>query len=274
MKRNPNLVRSPQRARRRRLFWVRFSIVLFFLLAIIFSLAILSGHERVKIQTVSVSGNSLVSTPAILATVNRDLAGRYSYLFSRSNSLIFPRLAIKQDLLTEFKTIASLDIDWVNWQTLKIQIKEREPHSIWCGEDIAIVSTDCYFVDNTGYIFSHSALETSNLFVRDYGRLATSTDIISNNFLTSERYIKIFSIIKILENNGIKVGKLYFDGVDIKLTLDTGIVFILNERVNLETAISNLFLTINKKEVVLDKNIINYIDLRLDGKVIVGKVLK
>ena len=82
--RNPNLGPSHVRARKRRLFWIRFYIVSFFVFVIIFGLAIFSGNERVKIQTIIVSGNAAVSSDAVLAIANRDMAGRYWYLFSLS----------------------------------------------------------------------------------------------------------------------------------------------------------------------------------------------
>ena len=71
--RNLNLGSSPARLKKRRLFFVRFYIILFLLLIIILTLAILSGHEKVKINNIIISGNAAVSTEKILEIVNLDL---------------------------------------------------------------------------------------------------------------------------------------------------------------------------------------------------------
>lgn len=261
------------RARRRRLFLVRFYIVLFLFISLVITLAILSGHEKVRIQTITISGNASVSTEEILTIVNRDLTGRYFYLFAKNNSLIFPRYRIRNDLLAEIKTIKDLDISWNNWQKITINIIERKPHSVWCGEDIKAISQECFLVDKEGYIYSLAPVFSGSLFIKEYGDISTSTSPISQTFLSKNTYTQIFSLIDQLADKNLKVTKFYFDNFDYHFILENGPEIIFNTKTDFDSVFDNLFVALETKNLDLEKevSIINYIDLRFDNKIVVGK---
>ena len=273
--RNSNLSLSHAHAKKRRLFLIRFYIILFFVFVIVFGLAIFSGNERVKIQTIIVSGNAAVSSDSVLAIANRDMVGRYGYLFSRANSLIFPRLQIKADLLKEIKTIDDLDISWDNWQQISIVITEKKPHSVWCGNDISVVTDTCYFVDKTGYVYSEAPSFSGNIFIKDYGNIFSSTGVIGEYFLPKQTYIQIFNLIDSLEKNGLRVVSISFDGSDFRFVLDIGPTIIFNNKNGngFDLPFQNLFSAIQTKNLDLDANAgsISYIDLRFDNKIVIGK---
>jgi cell division septal protein FtsQ len=270
--RNPNLGPSHMHARKRRLFLIRFYIILFFVFVIVFGLAIFSGNEKVKIQTVIVSGNAAVSSDTVLAIANRDMAGRYWYLFSRSNSLIFPRFQIKKDLLREIKTISDVSISWDNWQQISIFITERRPHSVWCGNDMRI-SESCFFVDKYGYIYSEAPTFSGSIFIKDYGNVSTSTSAVGQYFLSRQTYSKVFNLIDNLDKNNIKVVAVSFDGTDFRFVLESGPTIVFTNKDNFDPTFQNFFTAIETKNLDLDAeaDIISYIDLRFDNKIVVGK---
>ena len=277
--RNSNLGLSRMRARRRRLFFIRASIILFFILIIVFGLAILSGNEKVKVQTVLVSGNAAVSTEDILNIVRRDMAGRYWHLFSRSNSILFPRLKVKADILNEITVIRDLDISWENWQTLSIIIEERKPHSVWCGQDIKTPESNCYFVDKYGYIYDQAPSFSGSVYIKNYGSvILTSNDVsqtsyIGNYYLPTDTYIQIFGLIQILGDNGLKIVSVFYDGFDCRFILEVGPEIIINSKEGFELPLKNLLTAIKTKNLDLEKDAatINYIDLRFDNKIVIGK---
>lgn len=270
--RNPNLGSSQAKAKRRRLFLVRFYIVLFFVLVIVFGLAILSGHEKIKIQNITVVGNAAVSTDDILNTVNRDLGGRYGYLFAKSNYLIFPRFQICKDLLSEFKIIKDVDASWDTWQNILITVEERKPQSTWCGNDVKVLEPECYFADKEGYVFSQAPTFSGNMYVRYYGNLF-DTNPVGQYFLPKETYQQINNLIQVLDQKGFRIVHVYFDGFDYKFTLDIGPVIIFNDNNGFNSSFENLLSAIetNNLDLIKDANIINYIDLRFDNKVVIGK---
>ena len=271
--RNPNLSLSHAHSKKRRLFLIRLYIILFFVFVIVFGLAIFSGNERVKIQTIIVSGNAAVSSDDVLVIADRDMAGRYWYLFSRDNSLIFPRFQIKADLLKEIKTINDLDISWDNWRQISISITEKKPHSVWCGNDITVANPGCYFVDKNGYIYSEAPTFSGNIFIKDYGNISTSTGAVGQHFLSKQTYAQIFSLVSILDKNDLKVTAISFDGTDFRFTLETGPTIVFNDENNFDSSFQNLFSAIKTKnlDLVRDAGIISYIDLRFDNKIVVGK---
>jgi len=270
--RNPNLSLSHAHARKRRLFLIRLYIILFFVFVIVFGLAIFSGNEKVKIQTIIVSGNAAVSSDTVLAIAKRDMAGRYWYLFSRANSLIFPRFQIKKDLLKEIKTISDVSISWNNWQQISITITERRPHSVWCGNDMRI-SESCFFVDKYGYIYSEAPTFSGSIFIKDYGNISTSTGAVGQYFLSRQTYSKIFNLVDSLDKNNIKVVAVSFDGTDFRLILESGPAIVFTNKDNFDSAFQNLFTAVENKslDLVDGAGNISYIDLRFDNKIVIGK---
>ena len=178
------------------------------------------------------------------------------------------------------KTIKDVDVSWKNWQTISINITERKPHSVWCGNDIKIVDTTCYFVDKEGYIYSQAPIFSGTMFTKSYGPLIYNqipnldkTQVIGNYFLPSETYVQIFNLIQMLDQNNRKVISLSCDGADYKFILEQGPVIIFNNKNNFLLSFQNLFSAISTKNLDLDKDAgkINYIDLRFDNKIVVGK---
>ncbi len=271
--RNPNLGPSQIRVRRRRLFLIRFLIILFFVLVIIFTLAIFSGHEKIKVKEINVYGNAAVSADDILAIVNRDLTGRYFYLFARNDFLIFPRFQIQTDILNEIKAVKEVDVSWNSWQKISITVMERRPDSVWCGPDIKVVDPQCYFVDNEGYIYSLAPVFSGSMFIKGYGNISTSTSPIGQQFLTKPVYAKLLTLAGILDQNNMKVVAMSYDGHDYRFILEQGIEIIFNDKTDFDASFDNLLRAVQTNNLDLNKDVqkIKYIDLRFADKIVVGK---
>ena len=252
---------------------MRFLIVLFFVLVIIFSLAIFSGNDKVTVQTIIVSGNATVSATDVLAVANRDMSGRYWHLFARNNSLIFPRSEIERDLLAELKTIKDVDISWNGWQKININVSERKPHSVWCGNDPQAVDSDCYFSDDSGYLYVEAPIFSGSMFVKDYGNIATSGSPVGRQFLPALIYVQAFTLIQSLELKNLKVVSVYFDGSNYFFTLESGTEIIFNDKSGFNQPSQNLFSALDTGNLDLASSTdkIKYIDLRFDNKIVVGK---
>lgn len=271
--RNLNLGPSHIKAKRRRLFYIRCSIILFLLFFLIFTIAIISGHDKIIIKEINVSGNAAVSTDSILAVVNKSLTGRYYYLFAKNNFLIFPRFKIKEDLFREIKTLKEINISWQDWQKISIDIIERKPHTTWCGIAPEIAIEPCYFIDKTGYLYSTAPNFSGNLFIRNYGQISTSTGPVGQYFLYPNQYALIYNLIDILNENNLKVSAVYLDGQVFNFYLENGPKIIFNTTSNLNLVFGNLFSALESGEVNLidGGKTIKYIDLRFPDKVIIGK---
>jgi hypothetical protein len=271
VERNPNLGHSQMRAKKHRLFLIRASIVLFFLAIIIFGLAIFSGSEKIKIQTILVSGNASVPTADILQITNQVLSGRYGYLFARNNFLLFPRFELKKALLTNFKILKEINISWEKWQVISIAVIERKPHSVWCGQEALVEKSDCYFVDKDGFIYSPAPLFSGSLFVKNYSTLADNP--LGQSFLLTEKYWAVFNLIQFLETRDLKVVTVSLSGSDFTFTLDNGLKIIFTDQAGFNVPFENLLTAIETGSLDLNKRVgeISYVDLRFPNRIVIGK---
>ncbi len=272
VKKNLHLSPSEKQARKRRLFFIRSYIILFFLSVIIFGLAILSSHEKVIVKTIIVSGEAAVSTDNVLEIANRDMAGRYWHLFARNNFLIFPRWKIKADLLREIKTIKDVNISWKGWQIISIMLEERKPQAVYCGTDPLKVEAQCFFMDKDGYIFSQAPVFSGNLFVRNYSSLV-GVDQIGQYFLSQTDYNQILDLLELFNQKDLRIVKVFFDGFDFRFILEIGPTIIFKADESFTSALDNLFTAIGTGDLDLisDSANINYVDLRFDSKIVIGK---
>ncbi|MEI6528421.1 MAG: hypothetical protein WCO10_01980 [bacterium] len=269
--RNPNLGPSQLRLKKRRLFWIRSYIVAGVLFVLVIGLAIASGIEKTKIKNISVSGNVSVTKGEILDITERDLEGRYWYLFSRRNSLIFPRFKIESDLSLGIKRFEAVNVGWVDLNTIEIIVKERKPYSLWCGADERI-SDQCYFMDNTGYIFGVAPIFSGNAFLKYFGKIDEKKDPIGQYYLGAADYPAIDSFVAKFNELGYRLDSVSFDGRDFYLTLENGVQVILPGKNNLNALFDNLSLAISSKQIdFLGNTSLKYVDLRFDNKILVGK---
>jgi hypothetical protein len=272
-KRNSNQALSNVRARRRRLFWIRFNIIFFIALILLFTLAILSGHDKIRIKEFLIRGNDSVPTSQILEIAEEATAGRYFGLFARANFLLFPRYTIEKKLLAEIKTIEKVNVSWDGWKIVAIDVKERKPHAVWCEKEA--LPAKCFFTDETGYIFDEAPNFSGSIFVKSYGALSLpDAEPLGQTFLGKEQYQKIFELVNILADKGIEVFAVSYDGYDFTFSLKIGPKIIFNgEHGGFATSFNNLFLALDTGDLPLLDNPeeINYVDLRFENKVVIGR---
>lgn len=260
------------------------SFVVFILL--MGSLSYFSSNPKIIIDNVVVTGNHIISTQDIESNVKDKLLGKYLYLFTKANSLIYPQREIYKSLITSFPRIKTLSIYRDNWKTLHIDITERMGLYLYCGSKIPEVVNDvgenCYFINNDGYIFDIAPYISGNIYFKYY------VDIFENN-LPVENPLKK----NILEINRFREITRFIDGITalgfkpvyIEINQDgthnvylehslgnSTPVIIFNNENDLETILSNLTISMDKKEFADEINSkytkLQYIDLRFKNKVL------
>ncbi len=258
---------AERRAKQRRLFWVRLYIIVFFVLFFIFGLAILSGQSFWTIKTYIIEGNKTISTSRILEITNENTKGRYLALFARNNFLIYPREKIEQAIEKEFKTIKTIEVSWQAWQVVSINIVERKPYAVWCGESF---NTDqaCYFIDHSSFVFDQAPNFSGPIYLKFFGQVS------EEGFYLKDEFGLLNSLIKKLSDINIEVRAAAFDGHDFTFYLSSGVKIIFNDRNGgIVKNFDNLFLALNSGNLDLHKNIesLDYVDLRFESRVVVGK---
>jgi len=243
------------------------SIILVAILVLTGILAWQSGNQKIRISEVAVDGNSVIDGELITNSAEEELNGKYFWLFSRDNVFIYPKSKLEDKILEQYKRILDIDIYADSLTSLVINIAERKPIYIYCGESVPESGDEisqCYFLDDTGYIFSKAPYFSGNVFFEFYGYM--KGDPIGNHFFEEIDFKKIILLKDGIEEIGLPtvMFEIKEEGDYVFHTKTGGKIFFNNRQEygtvldNLDSALEDI-LSLNKK--------LDYIDLRFGNKV-------
>jgi hypothetical protein len=271
-------MKRKQRAKRRR-FLMLLGVLL---LVLIVGLAYLSSIPRLQIKTVVVEGTRIINSNEVEEKVQENLKGKYLYLFSRSNSLIYPHSKIYNDLLVSFPRTETLKVSRLNLNALKVTITERAGSFLYCGPTIPEIEMDvgenCYFINNDGYIFDKAPYFSGNLYFKYYVKIENEANPLSSQMLPIDRFHELARFIDKITALGFKPiyitieddgsHTLYLDHVPS----DTTPKIIFRQENDLTTIYDNLATSMSQKqfadEIKNKYTKLLYIDLRFRNKVL------
>lgn len=277
MKRKRNFLETPKRIRRRR---QRRSIkivasVLIFLFTTL-GLFFIVNNERLLISSIEITNNDVVKTEHLRDIVEEEISGKYFFLFARKNALFLPRKSIEKKILNKHKRVESIHINLVGLNTLNLNITERVPYALWCGEKQSkeienfTVTDSCFFIDRTGFVFDKAPGFSRYVYFTIYSPLdkaiKNNTNCPKGSFISSEvpfKYLVKFR--EILASRKLKTTHLVIlPNKDYKLILVSGGELIFSGKQNPNTVLDDLLFAIDRKKVEspdMFKNL-KYIDAR------------
>ncbi len=145
--------------KRRRAFLI--SLYSVFVLGLAISALSLASHMRsMRIDAIEISGNSRLSSASIDMIAREKIAGNFMGLFSRSNAFLYPKDALVK-ALRAVPAISDVEIERSGTKTLRIKVTERTEIALWCSGGVFDTS-DCYSLDENGYIFARSSFLSSS----------------------------------------------------------------------------------------------------------------
>lgn len=241
---------------------VIFAIALFFLSWFL-------SRPFVVINEITVSGNSLIASKDILATVKNIISDSYLGLFTKSNIFLYPEKNIEKTLAASFPAIKSIHSNLENWYTLNLSVEERVPSALWCQ---SVASTDCFYLDSDGLIFSPAPVFSDNIFLKFTGGqiTASSSPIVGKNFLPPDEFRRIAFFLESLLPLGLVATSLQIDGDDYQIQLKAGGRLIIKTTGDLSVILENLRTILrsnNLTQALARGGVIDYIDLRYGNKV-------
>ncbi len=258
-------------------------LILILIVAIIGALAYFSGSHRLTIHTVTVTGTQIINISDVQSVVNNDLAGKYVYLFTRADTIIYPHDRIYKDLTHAFPRIQTLTITRSGWNTLQVSIAERAGAFLYCGTHIPENKIDqgenCYYVNNDGYIFDKAPYFSGNIYFKYYLDLGSNTDNpLGTQMVSPDRFHQLTGFVDKVTALGFKPIYISLDASGIyKLYLDHSAVasspiILFNADNDLSTIADNLSDAMKTSEFANDINskyaTLLYIDLRFKDKVL------
>lgn len=283
-----NLAR--RRKRRRTILLIAFSLVPLILIGL---LAYLLRLPSVSIQTVTVEGASAIAPSDIQNRVFQKLTGSYYLLIPRRNIFFYPKTDIENFLRLELPRLKEVHVDRTNTTTLNIQVTEKGPYALWCADTTSVststlndssslaaasstptpgVSTDnCFYMDDTGFIFSSAPNFSGQEYVRWSGGLTVGVPPVGQTFLSPERFHNLQLLLNALSHADLPLVSvnLNSDGY-LEGQFPGGATLRFHDETGLDTLVENLK-TLAKSAVfkgagIATNSAIQYIDMRVPDK--------
>ncbi|NOY35404.1 MAG: FtsQ-type POTRA domain-containing protein [bacterium] len=239
-----------------------------------------------RIKNIAVQGNSTLESGEIISAASRFLQGKYFGIFPKDNILIFPKEEISAGVAGDFGRIKEIAVDGDFPDSLLINITERKPTALFCGQlptpssetpNYNTLSNppksdlpagrqasdgsgggDCFFVDGDGVVFEKAPVFSDNVYVKFYGEKTGEREI--------SGFGKMMDFVKTAQNGGVDIIKIVMekDGLR-KFYTSEGWHIMLNENDDFQIAFENLKLALEEK-IKENRKYLDYIDLRFGNK--------
>lgn len=277
--RKKNRFASPKRKKEKRRVFIIKASVFFFVVLVIFVLSIfVSKIDKINISKITIKNEgSSIAENEIKNIVEKNIEGNFFSLYPKTNIFFYQKNKIETDIYQKFNKIKNVDVENVGFNGIKITIEERSPYGLWCGSEIK-VEEKCYFLDETGYIYSEAPTFSGNVFFKNYGGIKEKNPI-GMIFLGSEKFKEISFFIKSMKDIDLSPFSFFAkENDDYEIYLEdsshkynfSGGKIIFNKSDNLGEIFNNLKTIL--KENALTKEFdhavqLDYIDLRFGSKI-------
>lgn len=240
--------------------------ILFFISLFILGLT----WQKVRIQSVSILGNSSVSDKEISNIVEKDLSDRYLWIIPTDNWLLIQKSKIRNEILQSIPKIHSVLISFDSLNSINVSVAERVAEYVWCSNKTSSYKK-CYFMDENGFIFGYAPDFSGNLFPEFFG-LIQKENPVGESYFDSKKFSEISQFFSAL--NAMQFNPVSFNAVDeheYEVYLSGGGKIIANDEKTFTKDIENLQAVIDNGYIKIDPDSlkkIKYIDLRFGNKVV------
>ncbi|HEU0085966.1 MAG TPA: hypothetical protein VFQ59_03360 [Candidatus Paceibacterota bacterium] len=212
--RNRSVLNSPRlrevKKKRRTVFFRKAGIVFLFFAIILVALAFASRWGKLNISEVKVSGVTSEDAEMIEKIIQERIDGKYFFLFPKSNVLLFSRTNISEELARDYKRFKNINVTVPKTSTLEVSLAERKAEFLWCGNEFIFSSEigQCYFMDETGYIFDEAPYFSGDVYFKFYGK-ADDDDDPRGVYFIQQNFSEIDFFRELLSDIGVRPASLY-----------------------------------------------------------------
>lgn len=154
---------------RRKKFVIRILWVLLFKVLVLMGLSFVSRIDGLEIKNIVVSGNEVITSEEIEEEVFRALSENRFVFFSGKNKFIYSKSFVSLSLKKNIPRILDIQIKREE-NALLVDIVERKRSYLWCGEYLS-EENECYFLDNSGFIFDTAPQFSSGIYFTFYSKI-------------------------------------------------------------------------------------------------------
>jgi len=231
----------------------------------------LSGLKSIQIDTVTISGATVLPALTLEKSVREVLLGKYLRLFPKANIFLYKKKEIEKKLLTDFPRIQSVGIKTLDNHILSVTIVEREPFALWCDTlPLEGRVSQCYFLDSDGFVFDHAPQFSGNAYFKYYGFLPYEAPIGSYYLSSTIRFHELSSFVENAQK--LDITPLYMtvqDTDSFDLYVFGGGKILLDTRESLAKVFERFSALLKTPNLVPRKGgelLVDYIDLRFGNK--------
>lgn len=264
-------------------------VVLFVL--VLAGLVYATHHPALRIEKVIVSDLQYTDRAAIEALINQQLNGQYIGLFSKANSLTFPRNQIKQVIMNAYPAIKTISFEWRDRNVIAVRLAEHTPAAVWCDTPVTpatalahaenekidgalpqVISrpgdASCFFVNDDAMLFAKVAdMASIEGLVTFYGRIVK--DPIRQTYADKREFTDLLDFARLVRRLEIVITEVWTTkGEAYSFVSQPGTQLYVDSEDDIVEVFDNL-------KTVIDRDAINkaqfanikYIDLRFGNRV-------
>lgn len=252
-----------------------------------------------EINQITISGNKNISRENISQIIDEYSNRRFLFFWRPRNMILARPKEISQKILDKYILIGEVSVVKKYFHKIEIAVKEREIFAIWCkviarkrdyntdetainetsGDLLAIKNieitdefiptNECYYIDDTGVIFSEAPQSSGSLILRIdevYDKDVKIGDKILNNKIIGS----IISVQKSFNLENFKIIKFFmknFKLPDLEILTSENWKIYLDINKNIENQMEILEKVLREKITPSERKNLEYIDLRIPDRV-------
>ncbi|MFA5764039.1 MAG: FtsQ-type POTRA domain-containing protein [Candidatus Paceibacterota bacterium] len=261
-------INSSFKKKRRASFFKRSGVILVLVIIILSFLVWLSRTEKVRVQHITISGDSSISQDDILNVVKADMEKKYLWIIGTDNFILLNKGRVEQDILSNYKKIESAEISFSDMNSIDVKVTNRVASSFWCL-GTPMDAKNCFFMDQNGLVFSEAPNIPGSDMFRYFGSI--TENFVGASYFDRDEFQKMGKFIS--DMKAISFDPISFNAVDAheyETYLSSGGKVLLNDQKGFEASFVKLKALVDNGYVKTTPDFlkrINYIDLRFGDKV-------
>lgn len=262
---------TEEKKQKKKILIIRLSIF-FCVCGLLFGIGVwLSRLTSIQIDTIVISGATVLSVQHIEQEVHSMLEGKYMFIFPKTNVFMYPRKHIEETLSKKFPRLHTVSSTIVDNHILSIAITEREPFALWCDMvPTEEVISQCYFLDADGFVFDRAPQFSGDAYFKYYGFLPYEAPIGSYYLSSTSQFHELSSFVDATKTLGITPLYINIKDTDsFELYIFGGGKILFDTREPLSKIAERLSALLKTQHLVPREGgelLVDYIDLRFGNK--------